>query len=119
MSAQRMTRINEEIKKELAQLVSYEIKDPRVSDAIVSIVAVETTNDLKTSKVYISVLQGNKKEDVINGLNAAHGFLRKEVARRINLRNTPEFIFKLDESIEYGMHMSKMIQDVMKASDKA
>ncbi|MDF2612646.1 MAG: ribosome-binding factor [Clostridia bacterium] len=119
MSAQRMTRINEEIKKELAQLVNQEIKDPRVSDTMISIVDVETANDLKTSKVYISVLQDNKKEDVISGLNAAQGFIRKEIARRINLRNTPEFIFKLDESIEYGMHMSKIIQDVMKDSDKA
>ncbi|WP_069997493.1 30S ribosome-binding factor RbfA [Cellulosilyticum sp. I15G10I2] len=118
MSMQRMTRINEEIKKELSQLISYEIKDPRVNDTMVSIVEVETTNDLKTSKVYISVLQDNKKEDVINGLNAAQGFIRKEIARRINLRNTPEFIFKLDKSIEYGMHMSKIIQDVMKDSDK-
>ena len=119
MSIQRMTRINEEIKRELAQLVSYEIKDPRVNETMISIVDVDTTNDLKTSKVYISVLQENKKEDVINGLNAAHGFIRKEIARRINLRNTPEFIFKLDESIEYGMHMSKIIHEVMKDSGKA
>ncbi len=118
MSIQRMTRINEEIKRELSQLISYEIKDPRVNATMISVVGVETTNDLKTSKVYISVLQDQKKEDVINGLSAAQGFIRKEIARRINLRNTPEFIFKLDESIEYGMHMSKMIQDVMKDSDK-
>jgi ribosome-binding factor A len=113
-----MTRINEEIKKELAQIVSHEIKDPRVSDSMISIVAVETTNDLKTAKVFISVLQDNKKEDVINGLNAAQGFIRKEIARRVNLRNTPELLFKLDESIEYGMHMSKIIQEVMKDSEK-
>ena len=118
MSMQRMTRINEEIKRELAQLISYEIKDPRVNESMISIVDVDTTNDLKVSKVYISVLQDNKKEDVISGLNAAQGFIRKEIARRINLRNTPEFIFKLDESIEYGMHMSKIISDVMKDSGK-
>lgn len=118
MSTQRMTRINEEIKRELSQLISYEIKDPRVNDTMISIVDVDTTNDLKVSKVYISVLQDQKKEGVITGLNAAQGFIRKEIARRINLRNTPEFIFKLDESIEYGMHMSKMIQDVMKDSEK-
>lgn len=119
MSIQRMTRINEEIKKELAQIISSEIKDPRVNESMISVVDVETTNDLKTAKVYISVLQDNKKEDVMNGLNAAHGFIRKEIARRVNLRNTPEFIFKLDTTIEYGMRMSKMIQDVMKDSDKA
>jgi len=114
MSIQRMTRINEEIRRELAQLISYEIKDPRVSETMISVVAVETTNDLKTAKVFISILQENKKEDAMSGLQAAQGFIRKEIARRINLRNTPEFIFKLDKSIEYGMHMSKMIQDVMK-----
>lgn len=118
MASQRLTRINEEIKRELSEIMRSEIKDPRVNEAMISVVNVDTTNDLKTSKVYVSVLQQDKKIDAINGLNAAHGYIRKEIARRINLRNTPEFLFKLDESIEYGMHMSKIIQDVMKDSDK-
>jgi ribosome-binding factor A len=114
MANQRITRINEAIKKELSELIRSEIKDPRVNEAMVSVIDVETTNDLKIAKVYISVLQATKKEDVLQGLQAAQGYIRKEVARRINLRNTPEFLFKLDESIEYGMQMSKMISDVMK-----
>jgi ribosome-binding factor A len=84
---------------------------------MVSVIDVETASDLKTAKVYISVLQENKKKEVIEGLNKAQGFIRKEIARRVNLRATPEFIFKLDESIEYGMKMSQAIAQVMKDKD--
>ena len=113
MASQRLTRINEEIRREIAEIVRSEIKDPSVQDAMISVVAVDTTNDLKTAKVYISVLQENKKQDVMAALTKAQGYIRREVARRINLRNTPEFLFRLDESIERGMQMSKMISDVM------
>ena len=75
--------------------------------------AVDTTNDLKTAKVYVSVLQDNKKQEALAGLQKAQGFIRREIARRINLRNTPELIFKLDESIERGIEMSKLIDDVI------
>lgn len=117
MASQRITRINEEIRKELSELIRSEIKDPKVSEAMVSVIDVETASDLKTAKVYISVLQENKKKEVIEGLNKAQGFIRKEIARRVNLRATPEFIFKLDESIEYGMKMSQAIAQVMKDKD--
>lgn len=118
MAGQRLVRTNEEIKRELSDIIRTEVKDPRIADVMISVVAVETTNDLKTSKVYISVLQDDKKDDVMNALNSAHGFIRKEVARRINLRNTPEFIFKLDETIKYGMHMEKVIKEVLKGSEE-
>ncbi len=117
MANQRLTRINEEIRRELSDIIRTEIKDPRVNDTMISVVHVDTTNDLKTSKVYISILEENKKGEAMAGLNAAQGYIRKEVARRVNLRNTPEFIFKLDESIEYGLRMSKIISDVMKDRD--
>lgn len=116
MANQRIVRINEEIRKELSELVRSGIKDPRVSDTMISIVDVETTSDLKFAKVFISILDESKKADAIKGLNAASGYLRKEIARRINLRNTPQLIFKVDESIAYGMKMSAMINDVMKDS---
>lgn len=118
MANQRIVKINEAIRKELCEIVRTDIKDPKVSEAMVSVSAVETTSDLKTAKVFISVLQENKKAGVIEGLNKAHGYIRKEVARRVNLRNTPEFIFKIDDSIEYGMKMDKVIQEVMKDSEK-
>ena len=113
MASQRLTRINEEMRKEIAEVIRSEVKEPAVQDAMVSVVAVDTTNDLKTAKVYISVLQDNKKEEVLAALKKAQGYIRREIARRINLRNTPEFLFRLDESIERGMQMSKMISDVM------
>ncbi len=113
MASQRIMRVNEEIRREIAELVRDQIKDPRVDGAMISVTAVETTNDLKSAKVFISVLQEEKKEDVVEALQAASGFIRKEVARRINLRNTPELSFKIDNSIEYGMKMSQVIQEVV------
>ncbi len=113
MANQRLTRINEEMKKEISEIIRTEIKDPAVQDVMISVVAVDTTNDLKTAKVYVSVLQDNKKQEALAGLQKAQGFIRREIARRINLRNTPELIFKLDESIERGIEMSKLIDDVM------
>ena len=113
MANQRLTRINEEMKKEISEIIRTEIKDPAVQDVMISVVAVYTTNDLKTAKVYVSVLQDNKKQEALAGLQKAQGFIRREIARRINLRNTPELIFKLDESIERGIEMSKLIDDVI------
>lgn len=113
MASQRLTRINEEMRKEISEIIRTEIKDPAVQDVMISVISVDTTNDLKTAKVYISVLQDNKKQEVLAGLQKAQGYIRREVAHRINLRNTPELLFRLDESIERGIEMSKLISDVM------
>lgn len=118
MANPRIIRINEAIRKEVAELIRTEIKDPKVSNALISVVEVNTTSDLKHCKIYISVLEDSKKEDAIKGLTAASGFIRKEIARRVNLRNTPELIFKIDESMEYGMKMSQIIHEVMKSNEK-
>lgn len=107
------TRINMEVQRELSEIVRMEIKDPRVSAAMTSIVAVEVTPDLKYCKAYISVL-GNDDvaRNALAGLKSAVGYIRRELARRINLRNTPEISFVLDQSIEYGVNMSKLIDEV-------
>ena len=109
------TRINGEVQKELANLIRGEIKDPRISPWT-SVVSVEVSPDLKTCKAWISVL-GNEDEieNTLKGLNSAEGFIRRELARRINLRNTPEIRFIMDQSIADGVDMSKKIDDVMKA----
>ena len=109
------TRINGEVQKELANLIRGEIKDPRISPWT-SVVSVEVSPDLKTCKAWISVL-GNEDEieNTLKGLNSAEGFIRRELARRINLRNTPDIRFIMDQSIAYGVDMSKKIDDVMKA----
>ena len=108
------TRINGEVQKELSSIIRGEIKDPRIHP-MTSVMAVEVAPDLKTCKAYISVL-GNQeaKEATIRGLNSAGGYIRRQLARNLNLRNTPEIRFILDESIEYGVNMSKLIDDVAK-----
>ena len=108
------TRINTEVQRELSNILRGGIKDPRVAP-MTSVVAVEVAPDLKTCKEYISVL-GDKKaqEDTITGLQSAEGYIRRELARTINMRNTPEIRFIMDQSIEYGVNMTKKINDLTK-----
>ena len=103
------TRINGEVLRELANIIRGGIKDPRISP-LTSVVAVEVAPDLKTCKAYISVLGDEESQKAtLEGLKSAEGFIRRELAHTVNLRNTPEIRFILDQSIEYGVHMSKMI----------
>lgn len=105
-------RVNNEVMHELSNIIRNEIKDPRISP-LTSVVAVEVTPDLKYCKAYISVLGDDKAgKDTINGLKSAEGFVRRKLASTINLRNTPEIKFVLDQSIEYGINMSKLIDEV-------
>ena len=108
------TRVNGEVQKELSNIIRGGIKDPRVAP-MTSVVAVEVAPDLKTCKAYISV-RGDEKaqEDTIKGLQSAEGYIRRELARKLNMRNTPEIKFVMDQSIAYGVAMSKMIDDVTK-----
>lgn len=109
------TRINMEVHRELSEIIRTEIKDPRVSSAMTTVVAVEVTPDLKYCKAYISVLGGEEAaQNAVTGLKNAVGYIRRELARRINLRNTPEISFVLDQSIEYGVNMSRLIDEVTK-----
>jgi len=114
------TRINGEVQRELSNIIRSEIKDPRI-DPMTSVVTVEVAPDLKTCKAYISVL-GDKEsqKNTILGLKSAEGFIRGRLAQTVNLRNTPLIIFVLDQSIEYGVNMSKLIDSVNKntSSDK-
>ena len=108
------TRINTEVQHELSNIIRGGIKDPRVAP-LTSVVAVEVAPDLKTCKAYISVF-GDKEaqENTIKGLQSAEGYIRRELARTINMRNTPEITFIMDQSIEYGVNMSKKIDDLTK-----
>ena len=109
-AAFKTARINEEISRELTDILRT-VKDPRVSASFLSIVGVETTPDLKYCKVRFSVYGGDAKE-VGKGLRSAAGYIRRELAHRINLRNTPQISFVLDQSIEYGVNMSRLIDEV-------
>ena len=108
------TRINMEVQRELSQIIRSEIKDPRIHP-LTSVVAVEVTPDLKYCKAYISVLGDEEAgKATIEGLRSAASFVRRELAHRVDLRNTPESKFILDQSIEYGVNMSKLIDEVTK-----
>lgn len=115
------TRINSEVLKELAEIIRGEIKDPRVSP-MTSVVAVEVAPDLKSCKAWISVLGDDEEviKDTLKGLQSAEGYIRRELAHRINLRNTPEIRFIVDESIAYGVRMSKKIdEEIAKIPDRS
>lgn len=106
------TRVNAEVQRELSNILRAGIKDPRVAP-MTSVVAVELAPDLKTCKAYISVLGDEKAQmDTIKGLQSAEGYIRRELARTINMRNTPEIRFIVDQSIEYGVNISKKIDEV-------
>lgn len=109
MANNRIGRINEEIQRELSSLISR-VKDPRVT-GMISVTAVETTPDLKYAKVYISVLDKSDCDQVLKGLKSASGWLRRELGRSLNLRNTPELAFVRDDSIDKGAHILDMLRD--------
>ena len=106
------TRVNAEVQRELSNILRGGIKDPRVAP-MTSVVAVEVAPDLKTCKAYISVFGDRKaQEDTLDGLRSAERYIRREQARTINMRNTPEIQFVLDQSIEYGVNMSRKIDEL-------
>lgn len=109
------TRINGEVQRVLAEIIRGEIKDPRISP-LTSVVSVEVAPDLKSCKAWISVLGDEEaRKATYQGLKSAEGFIKNRIAKEINLRNTPGITFIMDQSIEYGVNMSKKIDDVMAA----
>lgn len=113
----RQGRIDEEFKKELSQIISYKLKEPSVT-GMVSVTRVKVTPDLKYAKVAVSILNSKNVKETLAGLKKSSGFLRTELAKRINLRNTPELVFELDESLEYGARIDKILNDIMKDEKK-
>ena len=116
MASNRIGRINEEIQRELANLIRT-VKDPRVH-GLVSITAVDTTADLRYARVYVSVLDKSDVNEVVKGLKSAGGYLRRELGRALQLRYTPELIFELDHSIEHGAHINDIIRHLDDASPR-
>ena len=117
MASNRIGRINEEIQKELANLIRN-LKDPRVQDTMISITHVETTPDLRFAKVYVSFLQEDKAAGALKGLKSAGGWLRRELGHALQLRYTPELVWALDDSITYGAKMLKLINSLEVKSDE-
>ena len=110
MAKYRQGRINDEVQKEMAMIVR-EIKDPRVSGKMICVTAAEVTPDLKFAKVYYSAMQGDKKE-IAKGLKSSAGYIRRQLAQRLNLRMTPELTFCEDHSIAHGAHISKLLSGI-------
>ena len=117
----RTERIGAEIQKELSKIIRDDLNDPRLSDtATVSVIEVRVTNDLSFADCYISVLgDTSKKEDVLDALNQAKGYIKMLIGDRMRLRSMPEFRFKLDESIEYGAYMEKLIKETIAKDERA
>ncbi len=112
-------RINSEVLKELSNIIRRDIKDPRINP-MTSVVSVDVAPDLKTCKAYISVLGDEQSQkDTLAGLVSAEGYIRRQLARTVNLRNTPEIKFVIDQSIEYGVKMSRLIDEVTKKDEES
>ena len=107
--AHHIERVNTLIRREISELIQRELRDPRL-DEFVAVTEVDTSSDLKYAKVFVSSIGGQQQEDKILGvLNTASGFLRSELARKVNLRRTPELSFHWDNSIEHGDHILRLI----------
>ena len=116
MASNRIGRINEEIRKELSALLRT-VKDPRVSEGMLTITRVDTTPDLRYSKIYVSVLEEARQKEAVKGLKSAGGWLRRELGSRLQLRYTPELVF--DDSLKYGAHMFDLLTRLQEKEQKA
>ncbi len=108
----RMDRVNEEFKRELGKIIDQDLKNPNIT-GLISVTKVKTSSDLKNARVYISILNSKSKKNTMEGLKNATGFIRSELAKRVNLRYTPELIFELDETLEYGAKIDNILKEIM------
>ena len=107
----RLGRINEELRKEISNIITFELKDPNIT-GLISITKVKVTPDLKYAKVYVSILNAKSNEKTLQGLKDSSGFIRTQIAKTINLRITPQLVFEIDDSIEYGMKIDSIIKEL-------
>lgn len=113
----RMGRIDEEYRKELSQIISYDLKNPNVT-GMISVTKVKTSPDLKYARVSVSIINSKNVKQTLAGLKAASGFIRSRIAEKMNLRVTPELVFELDESLVYGEKIDRILEQVMKEIDQ-
>ena len=113
----RLNRIDEELKKEISSIISYELKNPRIT-GLISVTKTKITPDLKYAKVYVSILNSKNLKETFANLKKSSGYIRTEIAKRINLRITPELVFEIDDSMEYGAKIDQILKEIMpKAND--
>jgi len=115
MAGYKSDRVAEDIKREIIAIIRDEIKDPRVQGKLLTVIRVEVTGDLSYAKAYISAMEGiEAAKEAVAGLKNAAGYIRREVGQRLRLRKTPELRFVADDSIEHGMSIAKMLNDLNK-----
>ena len=112
-NSNRLGRIDEELKKEVSNVISYDLKNPNIT-GLISVTKAKITPDLKYAQIYVSILNSKNTKETLEENKKSSGFVRTEVAKRINLRITPEIIFVLDDSIEYGAKIDSILKDIMK-----
>ena len=110
-SRNRLERINEEYRKELSNIINYKLKNPNAT-GLISVTKVKVTNDLKFAKVYVSILNSKNTQKTMEGLKESSGFIRSQIAKTINLRITPELVFELDDSLDYGERIDSILKDL-------
>ena len=118
MSYQRIDRISEEVRREIDAIIREELGDPRISGTF-SVTRAEVTGDLRYAKIYVSVLEDDRREDLMEALKNAKGFIRRALGKRMIIRYSPELIFISDKNIEYGVHIAKVLADTVKAEERA
>lgn len=111
-NSNRLGRIDEELKKKISSIITYDLKNPNIT-GMISVTKAKITPDLKYAKVYVSILNSKNVKETLAGLKKSSGFVRSEVAKRINLRITPEIIFILDDSMEYGERIDKILKEIL------
>lgn len=116
-SNNRLNRIDEEYRKELSNIIDRNLKDPNIT-GMISVTKVKVTNDLKYAKIAVSILNSKNVKATLAGLKKSSGYIRSELARRINLRNTPELIFELDDSLEYGARIDSILKEILPENEK-
>lgn len=112
-TSNRMDKVNETLKKEISVIIDQNLKNPNIT-GIISVTKVKTSADLRTARVFISLMNCKSKKNTIEGLKNAAGYIRSEIAKRVNLRYTPEFTFEIDESIEYGSRIENILKEMGK-----
>lgn len=109
----RLNRINEELKKEISNILTFELKNPNVT-GLISVTKAKITPDFKYAKIYVSILNSKNLDKTMQGLKDSAGFIRSQIAKNINLRVTPELVFELDDSLEYGMKIENILKELKK-----
>ena len=116
MSYQRIDRISEEVRREVDAIIREELGDPRIGGTF-SITRAEVTGDLRYAKIYVSVLEDDRRDELMEALKSAKGFIRRALGKRMIIRYTPELIFVSDRNIAYGVHIAKVLADTMQSED--